>query len=220
MISAARRTLAIAAVALLGTAATAHAQVMQFQGITKGCFYTSSETSCATGSNSSVLFLDYTSSSFDVQSDNDGFASIGAAPAATNVNNLGSFLLGATPASYTGSNFLLDVVFSLPTIVSSPTVFSAALKGSVTAIAGGGVRIAFDPSTQVFDFENPDTRGQFTLTVNNVSITPGMTPVSLTGDISVVETTATPEPGTTALLATGLFGLVPVIRSRRKKTVA
>jgi len=99
-------------------------------------------------------------------------------------------------------------------------LFSAAVKGSVTATGGGGVRINFDPAKQVFDFASGQEVGQFELTVNNVSLTPGAAPVALTGDIQVSNVTSTPEPGTTALLATGLFGLVPVVRSRRKKSVA
>ena len=45
------------------------------------------------------------------------------------------------------------------------------------------------------------------LSVNDISLTPGASPVSLTGDIEVTSLTATPEPATTALLATGLAGL-------------
>jgi hypothetical protein len=214
-----RRMLALTAFALLGVAGTSHAQEIQFQGSTKGCFYASWETGCAPASSSTLMYLSYTSSTFDVTTV-DGLAGIGAAPGAPNVNNLGSFTVGGDPASYTGSHFLLDVVFALPTITSSPSLFTASVKGSVASYANGLVKINFDPGSQVFDFANGDETGSFVLSVNNVSMTPGTSPMSLSGDIEVTNVTATPEPGTTALLATGLFGLVPVVRSRRKKSVA
>jgi hypothetical protein len=215
-----RRILALTGFALFGIAGTSQAQVVQFQGSTTGCFYTSSESSCVPGASSTLYYLNYVGSTFNVNSDTYGFASIGASPNSPNVDNLGSFSLGGTAANYNGSSFLLNVVFSLPTITSSPSLFSAAVKGSVTAVAGGGVKINFDPSTQIFDFTSGEEAGQFELSVNNVSFTPGTSPVSLTGDIQVSNVTATPEPATTALLATGLFGLIPMVRNRRKKSVA
>ena len=154
----------------------------------------------------------------------DGLAGIGAAAGAPgpNVNNLGSFSVSGDMAAYTGSHFLLDVVFSLPTITSSPSLFTASVKGSVQSYANGLVKINFDPGSQVFDFQSGDQVGSFLLTVNNISMTPGTSPMALSGDIEVgpMSTTATPEPATTALLATGLFGLVPVARMRRKKNNA
>lgn len=212
-----RSMLALAAFALFGIARTSHAQAIQFQGSTTGCFYASWESGCTPGSSSSLMYLSYLSSTFDVTSV-DGLAGIGSAPGTPNVNNLGSFAVTGDMSSYTGSHFLLNVAFALPTITSSPSVFTAAVKGSVQSYANGLVKISFDPSSQLFDFESGQEVGQFVLTVNNVSLTPGTSPMSLSGDIEVTGVTATPEPGTTALMATGLFGLVPVIRSRRKKS--
>lgn len=217
--NATRRTLALAAFALLGTAGASQAQEIQFVGSTKGCFYAASESGCTPASSSTLMYLSYLNSSFDVTTV-DGLAGIGAAPGAPNVNNLGTFSVTGDPAAYGGSHFLLDVAFALPTITSTPSLFSAALKGSVQSFANGLVKIVFDPATQVFDFASGELNGSFVLNVNSVSMTPGTSPMALSGDIEVTNVTSTPEPGTTALLATGLIGLVPVVRSRRKKTVA
>ena len=214
-----RSTLALAAFALFGIAGTSQAQEIQFQGSTTGCFYASWESGCSPASSSTLTYLSYVGSTFDVTSAG-GLAGIGAAAGTPNVNNLGSFAVSGATALYNGSHFLLNVVFALPTITSSPSVFTAAVKGNVLADATGLVKISFDPASQLFDFTSGDEVGTFVLTVNNVSLTPGAAPVALTGDIEVGNVTATPEPGTTALLATGLFGLVPVVRSRRKKSVA
>jgi hypothetical protein len=214
-----RSTLALAALALLALAGASEAQEIQFQGSTKGCFFAASELSCTPASSSTLTYLSYLGSSFDVTTV-DGLAGIGAAAGTPNVNNLGSFSVTGDAAAYTGSHFLLDVVFALPTITSSPSLFSAALKGSVQSYANGLVKIMFDPSSQVFDFTSGDNVGSFVLNVNDVSMTPGTSPMALSGDIEVTNVTATPEPGTTALLATGLFGLIPMVRNRRKKLAA
>ena len=47
----------------------------------------------------------------------------------------------------------------------------------------------------------------------------GILAPALTGYIEVTSLTATPEPATTALLATGFAGLIPVVRMRRRKTI-
>lgn len=212
---AAHRVLGLVAAGFFGISGTAQAQEIEFRGSTSGCLYASGAPVCALGASSSLLFLTYVSSTFDVTS-LDGLASIGSS-LRPNVNNLGSFSVTGDAASYTGAHFLLGVLFSLPTITSSPSVFSAAVKGSVAALANGSLKITFDPG-EVFGFESDGQEGSFVLSVNNVSMTPGDGAVSLTGDIEVTSLTATPEPATTALLATGLAGLVPVVRMRRRKT--
>ena len=211
------RALGLVAAGLFGVTGTLQAQEIQFQGSTNGCLYASWESGCTPSASSSLLFLTFLNSSFDVTTV-DWQAGIGSSPGTPNVNNLGSFAVTGDPASYNGAHFLLDVVFSLPTITSTPTVFAAAVRGSVKAAANGLVKIQFDPGYQSFDFENESQKGTFMLSVNDLSLTPGASPVSLTGDIEVTSLTATPEPATTALLATGLAGLIPVVRMRRRKT--
>jgi hypothetical protein len=84
-------------------------------------------------------------------------------------------------------------------------------------LANGGVNIHFDNYPQVFSFNGPDLAGSFTMNVADVNLTPGQSAVPVT---AFIKTTVTPEPGTTALFATGLAGLVPMIRLRRRKTSA
>lgn len=208
--------LGLVAVGLFGISGTSQAQEIQFQGSTKGCLYASWESGCIPSASSSLLFLTFVNSTFDVTTA-DWNAGIGSAAGSPNVNNLGSFAVSGDPASYNGSHFLLDVVFSLPTITSTPSFFTAAVRGTVSATATGLVKILFDPGYQAFDFVTPTESGTFMLSVNNASLTPGASPVALTGDVEVTSLTATPEPATTALLATGLAGLVPVVRLRRRK---
>jgi hypothetical protein len=206
------------AAGLAGLTSPLHAQEVNFQGSTKGCFYSALESGCSPGASSSQLFLTFLGSTFDV-STVDGMAGIGAAPGTPNVNNLGSFFVTGDPASYTGMHFWLDVLFSTPTITSATSVFTAALRGSVTADAKGLVGIRFDSGSQVFDYTSGDQTGDFTLSVNNVSITPGSTGVALTGDIERELTiTATPEPSSMLLMATGFAGCAVFVRKRRRST--
>src|SRR5262245_60499015 len=95
------RILGLAAAASLATSVQARADMIQFQGVTRGCFYSSSESGCTPGSSSTLLFLTYLSGTFNVTSDVSGQAGL---------HNLGSFSVTGDPASYVGSHFLLDVI--------------------------------------------------------------------------------------------------------------
>lgn len=211
------RVLGLLAAGLFGFASSARAQEVQFQGVTLGCFQAAWQSSCTPASASSLLFLTYLSSSFDVTTV-DGLAGIGAAPESPNVDNLGSFIVSGDPANYSGSQFFLDVQFGLPTITSSATLFTASVKGSVRSFANGLVKIEFIPSSHVFDFTSGQRQGSFTLSLNNVSMTPGATPVSLTGDIelSPSSSTTTPEPASLILMMTGVAGIAGFVRRRRR----
>lgn len=214
---AAHRVLGLVVAGLVATSGQLEAQQINFQGTSLGCFYQGNFVLPCT---SSLYFLQYVGSTFDVTTLN-GKASIGSAATPNapggNVDNLGSFALQAQDADYDNGHFLLDVFFAAP--ISGPNqVFSASLDGAVNRAADGGVNITFAPSTKSYLFlGDGGWVGTFDLTVNDVSVTPTGMPVALTGKINV---TATPEPGTTALFATGLAGLVPAFRMRRRKNNA
>jgi len=216
------RILGAVAVGILGSSGQLQAQSFNFQGTTEGCFYVGSTpcTPAASGPGLSLDFLTFVASAFNVNTAGT-FAGIGAAATpdapAGNFNNLGSFALGTDDASYEETHFLLDVIFTVPSTVSPHSLFSAALEGSVQNNTYGGVDIHFAPSTQSYAFDSGGWTDTFVLKVNDVSLTPGDSPVALTGNIHV---TSTPEPGTTALFATGLAGLIPVVRLRRRKAQA
>ena len=208
------RALAIAAAAVAAMACgTASAQTV-FTGFTNGCFGAACSPETTSAPASDVLAgsgLTYNNSTFSVTSAG-GVAAIGSTGMATpaaNVDNLGSWLLSGTPFLYNGSSFTLRVSFTAPP-GTTPTsaLFTSTLMGNVISTDNGGLFIDFDNTPKSFTFSG----GTFTLTVNDVSMTPGATPVAETGTILV---TTVPEPETYALFLAGL-GAVGFMARRRK----
>ena len=208
--------LSVAAVAAVALASPASAQVT-FTGYTNGCFYTG-VTACTpettTGAKTDVLGpLTYTNSTFTVVS-SGGVAALGEVPAMSNLNNLGSISLPANAPlfNFSGNSFALNVFFTAPD-GTAPTnaTFLATLTGNVVDNSGG-VLFDFNNTPQNFTYNG----GTFTLQVNDVSLTNtgGVNAVPLTGFITVNATTV-PEPGTYALVAAGLAGLLVTARRRR-----
>jgi hypothetical protein len=198
----------------------ASAQSIEFAGTTAGCFYTT--TVCDPVGGDQVMFLKYVSGTFDQSTSTSGVAVIGSG--GTSGSNLGYFQLGSTADLYTGEQFLLEIMFSSPLLLGPNAVYSAAVVGTVQqndGTTGGGVNIQFG-SAQTFAFDGPDYTGTFTMKVNNLSVSPGTlendggVPVAAFITTKVTGVVATPEPGTTALMATGLIGLVPIARRRRR----
>jgi hypothetical protein len=201
------RVWAVVAAGLIGTGSQLGAQQVPFAGATYGCFITGSATSCNPTASATDLFLAFAQGTFNTVTAPDGTLNLNTA-----ANNLGTMTLGNTPASYSGK-FLLQIIFALPTLTSSNAVYMAAIFGRVLPNGFGGVNIIFQNPTQTFAFNGPQYTGTFDLTVNNIDMnTQG--PRMVTGFIT---TSVAPEPGTTALLATGLMGLVPMARMRRRK---
>ncbi|MGH7617074.1 MAG: hypothetical protein ACREPM_07600, partial [Gemmatimonadaceae bacterium] len=142
---------------------------VRFAGATYGCFYDTPATTCLPASPVTDMFLTFTQGTFDALTSPTGFLGLGGP-----TNNLGTMTLGTGTATYTGK-FLLDVVFALPSVTSSTSLFTAALVGDVFR-GDGGVDISFQDSPQTFNFDGPDYSGQFTLTVNDVSLNPNNGP--------------------------------------------
>jgi len=202
-----RSSIALAAAALLLSGRTAGAQVF-FQGSTSGCFNPSGPGGmCASGDASAQPGLTYNSDSFSGTSGAFGIFGIGGGAG----QSLGSFVVATSGELFYNVPFLLSVIFTAPIGVTPNAVYSASLIGSASSVAGGGIYVDFDNSTKWYTFPTSDGVDSFKFSVNDVSVSGGQTGY-VTGTI-----TATPEPGTMMLFGTGLVGLAPMIRRRRKK---
>jgi hypothetical protein len=208
------RALAVAAGAVAAMACGAASAQTVFTGFTNGCFGSGCTPETTMAPASDVLAgsgLTYNNSTFSVTSAGGvaGLGSTGMATPAGNVDNLGSWLLSGVPFLYTGNSFTLRVSFTAPPgTTPASALFTSTLTGNVTSTDNGGLYIDFDNTPRSFTF----TGGTFNLIVNDVSLTPGATPVASTGFINV---TSVPEPETYALFLAGL-GAVGFMARRRK----
>jgi hypothetical protein len=222
-----RHLVGIAAAGLVLGSGSLSAQSVRFNGTTQGCFATGrfAFPDCNTMGYGAVdQYLYFLGGSFDQTSSNTdpGYTGIGTDPSKP-TSNFGYFGLAGLPATYTDDVFRLSISFQNPLNVSPDAVFEAVLFGNVTWKGEGGVDITFD-SPATFSFAGPQYSGTFDLYLDDVSVSPAtlLAPVAVTGFIEShvsSNVTATPEPGTIALMATGFMGLVPAVRLRRKKTL-
>ena len=197
-----RSVLSFATAATLAiTSTAASAAVVQFTGTTQGCF--SSGCTPVTGTLLSPVTdngLTYVSGGFNHGSDATGFLGIGGTS-----NNLGEFNLSADAHTYTGDVFDLLVNFTAPG--TGNTLVEALLQGIVSSRTDGSVFINFDNTPQLITASNGS---QFTLQVNDVSITPGVLQI-LSGQLQAV-----PEPSTWAMMLLG-FGAIGLATRRRRQ---
>lgn len=209
------RLTAIAAATMGIASSTAGAQIA-FSGNTFGCFYSAATTPAdCTGLMSTVGNLAYKGSTFSVTSNPaDGLVSIGGAPGTPNVNNLGSFTLNDGTYDYTGKRFALFVNFTNPAGVVGNNAYGAVVTGNLSNATTGNVFVDFVNTPNNFTFTDGT---KLSFGVDDLSLddnATGMATVAVTGHGYATPSTV-PEPSSMALMATGLIGLVPLVRRRK-----
>ncbi len=199
--------------ALATFVATVSADEINMAGYTNGAFNGVPAANQGNGLQMAQLVaLAYTNSTFSGTTAG-GFLAFGGNPMPVgiqNINNLGSFSLANSLATYTGNSFTLRTTFTLPFGINGggSSLYSASLNGSVNTLGNGGVFIDFNNTPQLFAFSSSPSTGSFLFAVNDLSINPGQVG-DVTGQITsgnqTTPSTNVPDSGSTLVLLGGAW---------------